>query len=268
MIKSDFEMIARKFPQNKDLRIYAVGDLHAGAIQADLKGWERFNQIILDDPFAYVIFLGDLLNNATKSSVSNVYEDIMRPRDQKIYLKEHIADLAKAERILAILPGNHENRSLKEADDSPLFFVADSLGLTDIYRDNIAIIKLTIGSREKAKTNCYTLFATHGSGGGGTTGAYVNKCERYAKNYDGVDIFFFGHSHRPFVTKPNRIIVDANREVTRQRKTIVTTGSSWMAYGGYPVVKMLDPADQADPDQPLFFTFSGKRNVWKISCNW
>ena len=268
MIKSDFEMITRKFPQNKDLRIYAVGDLHAGAIQADLKGWERFNQMILDDPQAYVIFLGDLMNNATRSSVSNLYEDTMRPRDQKIYLREHLADLAKEEKILAILPGNHENRSLKEADDSPLYDVAAGLYLEDIYRDGMAFIKLTIGSREKAKTNCYTIFATHGSGGGAMTGAYVNKCERFAKNFDGVDIFFFGHSHKPFITKPNKIIVDANREVVKQRNTIVTTGASWMAYVGYPVQKMLDPSHQADPDRPMVVILSGKRNVWKILCNW
>ena len=70
MIKDDFEMIVRRFPQNKDIRVYAVGDLHAGAIHSDLKGWERFNQIIQDDPYAYLIILGDMMNNATKSSVS------------------------------------------------------------------------------------------------------------------------------------------------------------------------------------------------------
>ena len=119
MIKSDFDVITKHVNTQGQVKVYAVGDLHAGAIQANLKGWEKFNQIILDDPKAYVIFLGDLMNNATKSSVSNPYEDIMRPRDQKIYLKEHLMDLAKADRILAILPGNHENRSLKDADDSP-----------------------------------------------------------------------------------------------------------------------------------------------------
>ena len=58
MIKSDFEVITKRIDTNKDVKVYAVGDLHAGAIQSDLKGWERFNQLILDDPMAYVIFLG------------------------------------------------------------------------------------------------------------------------------------------------------------------------------------------------------------------
>ena len=268
MIKDDFEMIVRRFPQNKDIRVYAVGDLHAGAIHSDLKGWERFNQIIQDDPYAYLIILGDMMNNATKSSVSNCYEDIMRPRDQKIYLKEHLADLAKADRILAILPGNHENRSLKEADDSPLYDVAAKLDLEDIYRDNIALIKLAIGNRDKAKVNAYTIFATHGDGGGAMTGSYVNKCERYAKNYDGVDIFYFGHSHKPWVTKPDRIKVDCLKETVKQRGTVICTGASWLAYVGYPVRKMLDPGHRFDPDQPMVTTFGGKQRGWKISINW
>lgn len=268
MIKSDLEMIVRRFPQNKDIRVYAVGDLHAGAIQSDLKGWERFNQIVLDDPYAYVIFLGDLMNNATRSSVSNPYDDIMRPRDQKIYLKEHLADLAKADRILAILPGNHENRSLKDADDSPMYDVAAKLDLEDIYRDNLAIVKIVIGERNKTQPNYYTILATHGDGAGRLTGGNVNRYEQFAANWDGIDIFYFGHSHKPFVTKPNRIIVDTNKEVVKQRNTIITTGASWLAYGGYPVRKLYSPTHQFDPDQPMVTTFSGKLRKWKISVNW
>ena len=269
MIKSDFEVITKRVETTKDVKVYAVGDLHAGAISADLKGWERFNQMILEDPLAYVIFLGDMMNNATRSSVSNPYDDCMRPRDQKIYLKERLADLAKADKILAILPGNHENRSLKDADDSPMYDVAAKLDLEDIYRDNLALIKLRVGSAtDKKNPNCYVLLATHGDGAGRLTGGTVNRYEQFAANWDGVDIFYFGHSHKPFVTKPNKITVDKNHETAKQRDTIVTTGASWMYYAGYPVRKLYNPAHQADPDQPLVTRFSGKRRDWRIKINW
>ena len=267
MIKSDYEVIEKRIETSKDVKVYAVGDLHAGAIQSDLKGWERFNQMILDDPMAYVIFVGDLMNNATRSSVSNPYEDIMRPRDQKIYLKEHLADLAKAEKILAILPGNHENRSLKDADDSPMYDVAAKLDLEDIYRDNLVLIKLVLG-KNMHSPNVYMLLATHGDGGGALTGGTVNKYERFAANWDGIDIFYFGHSHKPFVTKPNKLTVDRYKGTFKQKNTIVTTGASWMAYAGYPVRKLLNPAHQADPDQPITTLFSGKRSGWRIKVDW
>lgn len=265
MVKSDFDVITKHINTAGQVKVYAVGDLHAGAIQANLKGWEKFNQIILDDPKAYVIFLGDLMNNATKSSVSNPYEDIMRPRDQKIYLKEHLADLAKADRILAILPGNHENRSLKDADDSPLYDVAAKLDLEDIYRDNLAIVKLNVGT---TKFNTYMILATHGSGGGKLTGSTVNNYERFASNWEGIDIFYFGHSHKPFITKPNKILVDSNHTYVSQHDTIVTTGASWLAYGGYPVRNLMGPAHQADPDQPMVALFSGKQRDKRIRFNW
>ena len=265
MIKSDFDVITKHVNTQGQVKVYAVGDLHAGAIQANLKGWERFNQIILDDPKAYVIFLGDLMNNATKSSVSNPYEDIMRPRDQKIYLKEHLMDLAKADRILAILPGNHENRSLKDADDSPLYDVAAKLDLEDIYRDNLAVIKLTVGT---SKPNAYSILATHGSGGGKLTGSTVNNYERFAATWDGIDIFCFGHSHKPFITKPDKSVFDTNHNYVSQRKTIVLCVPSWLAYGGYPIRNLMGPAHQADPDQPMVALFSGKQCDRRIRFCW
>lgn len=265
MIKDDFDVITKRVNTTGQVKIYAVGDLHAGAIQSNLKSWERFNQIILDDPKAYVIFLGDLMNNATKSSVSNPYEDTMRPRDQKIYLKEHLMDLAKADRILAILPGNHENRSLKDADDSPLYDVAAKLDLEDIYRDNLAVIKLSVGT---AKPNAYSILATHGSGGGKLTGSVVNNYERFAATWDGIDIFFFGHSHKPFVTKPNKSVFDTNHNHVSQRNTIVMCIPSWLAYSGYPVRGLMAPSHQADPDQPMVALLSGKQHDRRIRFNW
>lgn len=266
MIKNDFEIITRKIVTKDDVKVYPVGDLHVGAIQANLKGWEKFNQIILDDPNAYVVFLGDMMNNATKSSVSNVYEEIMRPRDQKIYLKEHLADLAKANKILAILPGNHENRAGKDADDSPLYDVAAKLDLEDFYRDNAAIIKLFVG--QEKRPNVYTLFATHGVGSGKFVGSVANTYERYALNWEGIDIFYFAHSHKPFITKPNKLYVDAQRGDVKQRNTIVTTCTSWLAYGGYPVRGLMAPSHQADPDQPMISTFSAKHCKKAIRFIW
>ena len=96
----------------------------------------------------------------------------------------------------------------------------------------------------------------------------MNRYEQFAANWDGVDIFYFGHSHKPFVTKPNKIVVDKYKSTSQQKNTLVTTGASWMYYAGYPVRKLYNPAHQADPDQPLVTKFSGKRRDWRIKVNW
>lgn len=268
MIKSDLEIITKRIDSNKDVKLYAVGDLHAGAIQSDLKGWENFNKMILEDPMAYVIFVGDLMNNATRSSVSNPYDDVMRPRDQKRYLTEHLSDLVKSEKILAVVPGNHENRSLKDADDSPLYDVCAKLDIEDIYRDNVALVKLVVGPHNDKHPNCYIILATHGDGAGRLTGGNVNRYEQFAAVWDGVDIFYFGHSHKPFITKPNKILINAQQASVRQRNTIITTVPSWLSYGGYPLRKLYAPTHKYDPDQPLITTFSGKRRCWAIKTTW
>ena len=267
MIKSDFDIIVHKIPTKKELHLHAVGDLHAGSIEANLKGWERFNDIILSDPQAYVIFLGDLMNNATKSSVSNCFEEIMRPRDQKIYLKEKLADLAKSGKILAMVPGNHENRSLKDADDNPLYDVAAKLDLEDVYRENLALVKIVLdnGGRNPCM---YSVLASHGAGGGMLTGSSVNHYERFASYWNGVDIFCFGHSHKPFVTKPNKIELDLAHDRVRKKSTVLMTVPSWLDYAGYSLRGLMSPVEDAKPDQPMGLVLSAKPTDREIKIVW
>lgn len=266
MIKSDFEVITRRISTSKDINVLGVGDLHIGTIEANKKGWEYFVDLVLKDPLTYVIFVGDLMNNATKSSVSNVFEETMRPREQKMYLVEKLRPLAEAEKILAIEPGNHEQRSAKDADDDPLFDVAAKLDIEDVYRENLALVKLVVGTNKNA--NAYTILAAHGAGGGAQTGASVNRYERYASYWDGVDIFMFGHTHKPFITKPNKMVLDPLRGLVRQKRTVIMTVPSWLQYAGYPVRKLMTPVDQYDPDQPMGVSLSGKERGRRIKVVW
>ena len=108
---TDFDLIVRHFPKNDDIRIYPIADVHFGAIECMEGEWQRFCNNLLSDPNAYVVLCGDLINNATRSSVSNVFEDRLRPREQKKLMAELLTPLK--DRILCALPGNHERRSGK-----------------------------------------------------------------------------------------------------------------------------------------------------------
>ena len=88
-----------------------------------------------------------MVNNATRSSVSDVFAETMRPREQKRYLVNALKCLT--ERIICGVPGNHEARSGKDADDDPLFDVFCKLDLEDVYRQNIAFVRLCFGERNK-----------------------------------------------------------------------------------------------------------------------
>ena len=237
----DFELITHKFP-NKDIKIYPIADVHLGAREHLDREWKVFCTEILKDENAYIILAGDLINNALKNSVSNVYEETMRPREQKRIMVEMLTPLR--DRILAATSGNHERRSAKEADDDVTYDIMCKLDLEHLYRENIAIVKIQMGNnRTHGESNpTYVLAVTHGAGGGMLTGAAVNRAERFGYVWDGIDALIVGHTHKPFDTEPVKLKVDPRQNKVYYTPFRVISVSSWLAYGGYAVRKMLLPA--------------------------
>ena len=268
-MKTDFDLIVHRLPECKEARLYVIGDLHVGAIEANIKGWEQFTQRILQDKNAYIVILGDMMNNAIKTSVSNVYEEVLRPRDQKRYLVSALSQLT--ERILCIVPGNHEQRN-KDVDDEPLYDVACKLDLEDMYRPNAAFLKVCFGSRNAGRKNekplqVYAICCTHGAGGGIYTGAAVNRNERMAM-FVNADILAVGHTHKGAITKPARIEIDPYNNSVKMKTTTVISACSWLSYGGYAMRKMLLPSSAQDPENPQTLLLGGTRYGRYVKTVW
>lgn len=244
-MKDDFDIIVKGFSDNKDLVIYPVSDLHIGAKECLMREWMLFKNRLLEESDSYLVILGDMMNNALKSSVSNSYEETMRPREQKQWLVEQLSEVRN--KILCIVPGNHCARSEKDADDNPLYDVACKLDLEDVYRENMAIVKIRIGkvNGNGAKNPTYTMVCVHGSGGGALTGGAINRNERYGMAFDGVDILCTGHTHKPVVTRPAKIVVDTHNNRVTVKPFITVTATSWLGYSGYAARKMLTPTSHA-----------------------
>lgn len=238
---SDFEVITHKFPDRQDIRIYAIADVHLGAKEHLEREWKAFCDNLLKDPYAYLILDGDLINNGLKNSRTNVYEETMRPREQKRVMVEMLTPLK--ERVLAATSGNHERRSAKEADDDITYDIMTKLDLEHLYRENIAFVKIQFGNNRVngAVNPTYVLAVTHGSGGGILTGSAVNRAERFGYVMDGIDALIVGHTHKPFVTEPVKIKVDTRHNKAQFAPFKVMNVSSWLAYGGYAVQKMYLP---------------------------
>jgi predicted MPP superfamily phosphohydrolase len=144
-MKGYYDLITHDLPKADEIIIYPIADPHVGAAGHDAKGWEAFCKRIVAEPNSYVTLGGDLMNNNTRSSVGSPWDDTIRPREQKRLLVEQLKPLRDAGKILCIVPGNHENRSLKDADDNPLYDVACKLDLEDIYREDGAFVRVGIG---------------------------------------------------------------------------------------------------------------------------
>lgn len=250
----DFEMIIHKFPERPDLKIIPVSDVHLGAAEHMWQEWENFRNRVLSDPSIYLVLGGDLINNATRSSVSNVFEETVRPRDQKRMMAEMLKPIK--DRILCAVTGNHERRSGKDADDDATYDILCKLDLEHLYRENMAFVKIQMGNTaNNGQVNpTYMLVVTHGAGGGGLTGGAVNKSERFGYVLDGADALIVGHTHKPFVTQPSRIYIDKFNNTVSLKPFKVVSATSWLEYGGYAAAKMLLPSGHA----PQTMTLCGK----------
>lgn len=253
-------MIVHKFPERPNLRIYPISDVHLGAAEHMEKQWAAFLSRIAEDPDAYLILGGDLMNNATRSGLSNVFEETVRPREAKRMITEMLIPVRS--KILCMVSGNHERRSLKDADDDPSYDIACKLDIEHLYRENIAFVKIQMGNQAgDGLTNpTYMLTVTHGAGGGMLTGGAVNRNERFGYVLDGVDALVVGHTHKPFVTQPAKILVDSRNGKVSVKPFKVISCTSWLDWGGYAAQKMLTPASHA----PQIMTLCGTRKEIKV----
>jgi len=242
----DFEMIVHQFPH--DINIIPLFDVHLGAAEHMEEDFQRFVQMVKDAPNTYLVLGGDLINNATRSSVSNIFEERYRPSEQKKIMSKLLAPVR--DKILCSVTGNHERRSTKDADDDPAYDIMAKLDLEHLHRENIAFVKLCLGEQENDNGNrtagkqrpTYTLVVTHGAGGGIYTGTAVLRAERWGYAITGMDALIVGHTHKPFTTQPGQIVIDPRNNKVSVKPFKVISATSWLEYGGYAAQKMLLPS--------------------------
>lgn len=100
------------------IAVLFLSDLHIGNANVDFDYIDRLLDFVKNHERAYVILNGDLIDNwVTLSPSGGEYEQTLKPEtQQKIvnYKLEPIKD-----KILAVITGNHENRSERQGDRNP-----------------------------------------------------------------------------------------------------------------------------------------------------
>lgn len=232
IIKSDFELIVHKLPDNIPyINVYPIGDVHVGSAEFDERQWETWVTHVLNDPYGYIVITGDMLNCAFKNSKSDVYADILSPQEQKEWLIEHLQPVKH--RILGMCSGNHVQRATRELGYYPMYDIARELGIKNVYRENLMVIKVNYGRRNAERQHCCCICGHHGS--------TKNKLEKFELAVDNIDLFVTGHTHDPMFKSPAKICVDLHNEniIIRTFRSIVV--NSFLKYGGYGVEKMYLP---------------------------
>lgn len=216
----------------KSIKLLALSDFHIGDQLCNLKLIKQVLQEVKESPNTFIILNGDLMNNATKSSVSDVYSEAMTPTEQILKLCE-ILDPIK-ERILVIHPGNHEFRTLKNDGVDIIRLVAKQLHIEDRFSDGWWYLYLTFGLNQEKKDRpmLYTITGIHGYGGGRKNGGKINNLVEMSDKVI-ADLYIMGHTHTPIMTRNTIYLPDyQHRTLVKKDKYFLMT-NSFLEYGGY-----------------------------------
>lgn len=243
------------------VEIHTFADWHIGDRACDISAIREMIVTIKDNPNAYVICNGDLMNNATKTSVSDCYAEDIPPMEQlstMCGLLEPIKD-----KIIMLCQGNHEARTYRNDGIDLTYLVAKQLGIADRYCRNGGVVFLRFDNGVTGKSDrhgnklCYILYATHGSGGGRKEGAKAIRLADMASIVD-ADIYVHSHTHLPMIIKESYYRTSAaNSSVAKVDKLFVNT-SAQLDYGGYGQSYEFKPASKNN----VTILLSGKRKEY------
>lgn len=223
-----------KIDLSKDLtgiEIHTLADLHMGDAHCDHAEIQRQIKAIKDTANAYCILNGDLMNNATKTSISDSYAENLTPMQQIGQAVELLSPIR--DKILAIQSGNHEKRTYRKEGIDLTEVVARELFLLDKYSRSSNLVFIRFGWNENRKRKqWYSIYANHGAGGGRKEGAKAIRLADMASIVD-ADVYIHSHTHLPMIMKQGFYRVDnINSSAKKVTKLFVNTSSA-LEYGGY-----------------------------------
>lgn len=228
----------------KSIEIHTFADLHIGDAHCDEKLIYQRIQEVKEKENAYIILNGDIMNNATKTSISDSYAEELTPMEQ-IERFCSLFEPAK-DKILAITQGNHENRTYNKEGIDLSAIVAKQMGLLDKYSKTSAFIFLRFGLNNKGRKTCYTIYAIHGSGGGRKEGAKAIRLADMASIVD-ADIYIHSHTHLPMIMKQSFFRVDTSNSFVQNVDKLFINTSSTLNYGGYGEAFEFKPGSKDTP---------------------
>lgn len=220
--------------EHKEIELLVLADYHYADPHSDHDAIKRDIEYVAMHDNAYAVLAGDIMNCAIKSSVSDTYGDTLSPMDELAVCCDLLQPIAH--KVVGIVGGNHELRHYKTNGVDMTYILARQLGIEDKYSSDSALVFLRFGRDMSGNGHhrpvCYTVYVTHGSGGGRKEGGKIQRLVDLSSICD-ADIFICGHTHLPATLKtafarPN----PANSSITYCTKLYVNAAAK-LDFGGY-----------------------------------
>lgn len=235
------------------IELHIFADEHMGDENCDMQRLKERIKYIEDTPNAFCVINGDIMDNATKTSIGDTYTQTINPMEQIANAVEIFSPIKH--KILAISHGNHEARTYRKEGIDLSAIMAVRLDLIDKYTPTSALLFLRFGKSTCRKESngsgkyrkiCYTLYMLHGSGGGRKEGAKAIRLADMASIVD-TDIYIHSHTHLGMIMKQGFYRIDPrNNTVAFVDKLFVNTASN-LNYGGYGEAQEFKPSSKQTP---------------------
>lgn len=246
----------------KTVELHIFADEHIGDPHSDLEALQKRIDHVRDTENAYCLLNGDLIDNATTTSVGDTYTQTASPMEQintALRMLEPIKN-----KILAITHGNHEARTYRKEGIDISYVMAVQLGLFERYSPTSALIFLKLGhnlSHSGEYKQCYTIYMLHGSGGGRKEGAKAVRLADMASIID-TDIYIHSHTHLPMTMKQAYHRIDKQNQAVRIVDKLFVNTASNLNYGGYGEAQEFKPASKVTP--VIYLSGNAKEMVAKL----
>lgn len=211
-------------PIDGKVEIVPIGDIHYGnpcfTEKSEIK-LDGYLEWILNNDGAYAILMGDLIESANERATFKLK---VTPQEQYEWVLNKLEPLAKEDKLLSMLSGNHENWLM--IDKGFDIIKTMSLSLKVPYLGDSGYLGLSVGKQ------FYTCYAIHPKTGVIMKSSAIKMLEDLGSIHD-VDIVFCGHIHKLITEeqirrKPNFV----TRSIDDKKQLLIGTGS-FLEYGDY-----------------------------------
>lgn len=219
---------------HKSIELLVLSDYHYSDPHSDHDAIRKDIDYVNEHDNVYCLLAGDLLDCALKSSLGDVYTN-MSPMQELKAMVDLLGPIAE-KKVLAAVGGNHEARHYKTNGVDMTRLICRELGIEDRYSPDTALVFLRFGEDQARNGHhrpvLYTIYLSHGSGGGRKEGGKLQRLADYCQVVD-ADIYCVGHTHLPasFKTgfaRPN----PATSSISYCTKLFVNSAAK-LQYGGY-----------------------------------
>ena len=242
----------------QQVELHTFADEHIGDAHCDMERLRERIKYVAETPNAYCVLNGDILDNASRSSIGDIETrelNIMGQIQQGVELFTPIKD-----KILCVTNGNHENRAYRKEGIDISQMVAMQLGIGDVYSPTSVMLFLRFGKQSSHHNNrpvLYTLYCNHGSGGGRKEGAKAIRLADMASVVD-ADCYIHSHTHLPMIMKQGFFRVDQTSSTVANVTKLFVNTSSNLNYGGYGEAQEFKPNSK---DTPVIYLNGRKKEM-------